>query len=120
MYLIIVECNFKNNKAEDGGGAIYTTQHNNYLNITNTIFEIDNEGYVSNEAVFIIANSDLSMNSNVFTFKLRKEFVLLLKLEMIEEISEIASLDITIICLPWHKLSTSSDFKVSSTQVNLC
>ena len=114
VYLIIVECKFENNKAEDGGGAIYTTQYNNYLNITNTIFEVDNEDYVSNETVFIIASSNLSMNSNVFTFKLRKEFVSLLKLEMIEELSEIGSLNITVICLPWHKLSTSSDFKISS------
>ena len=114
VYLIIVECKFENNKAEDGGGAIYATQYNNYLNITNTIFEVDNEDYVSSEAVFIIANSNLSMNSNVFTFKLRKELVSLLKLEMIEELFEIASLDIIIICLPWHKLSTPSDFKISS------
>ena len=109
----ISECEFINNKAEDGGGPIYTSKPHNNLEIYSIIFKVDNEGFVIPEAVFIFALSDGLIANSTFFYQTGVTSETLFQLNMDLKMSKISFVDINIVCLPWHKLDTYSHFKNS-------
>ena len=113
LHMEIKSCQFVNNKASDGGGAIFAAQNKFHLSILNTSFSVDDEAYVSTKAIFILFHSDISIQNSTFTYQLYDETASLVQLEMYQEATEIHLLDLVVKCLPWHKLSVVDDFKIA-------
>ena len=64
LYLQIKNCKYHNNKAEDGDGAICATQH--HLSLETNIFFINNEAYISKQAIFILGQSNVFLKRCTF------------------------------------------------------
>ena len=113
LNLGIINCQFVNNKANDGGGAIFATQNRLHLNIINTSFSVNDKAYVSVKAIFILCHSDISILNSTFIYQLNDESPSIIQLDMYPEVTEIHMLNFTVQCLPWHKLSVIDDFKIA-------
>ena len=113
LHVNIDHCEFTNNQAEDGGGSIYTSKLHNTLNVNNSIFTVNNAAFISPKALFIQAHSSIKIKDSIFIFKTQASTDSLLTLEMMSDNTHIGELDLTVDCLPWHRLSTINDYTTS-------
>ena len=110
----IEQCNFINNKAKDGGGALYVTRFNAII-LLNCTFLLNDLEYISAQSVFIKSSSNISIILCTFSYKLAKS-ISLLNIDLRTDppsANKIESLSIDILCLPWYKVFTSTHFQPS-------
>ena len=65
----IEQCNFINNKAKDGGGALFVTRFNAIF-LLNCSFLLNDVEYISVQSVFIKSSSNISIVLCTFSYKL--------------------------------------------------
>ena len=112
-------CDFVNNQAESGGGAIYITSPSKLI-IFNSTFLVNSMSYISPEATFIKSTTSLSVDSSTFSYKAQREQSSMLEVRIQPQISfNVEYLDVTFICLSWHRLDTYTEFEPSYETGNL-
>ncbi len=109
----IISSVFTSNMAEDGGGAIYVSNHN-VLHISNSSFSIDNVKYVSTRALSILTNSVTFIQNCVIEFISQNHLASLIELRMLSPEDFVGILQVTFFCSPWHKFSYSEAVRISS------
>ncbi len=104
---------FKNNWAIDGGGAVHIADSCFRTSITNSTFEITDQGFDSPKAIFVSSNSEISVESSMFSRALKGISPLspsLLELEMLSERAKVNILSVTLQCPPWYRPSLETEF----------
>ena len=108
---LTIECSsFINNKATDGGGALFISGDCLLLTVSNSTFEVTDNAFDSPQGVFIISNSGVSLVSSSFSRFVKHQSPALIELEMLSEMDTIGDLDITLQCPAWHKVTLETKF----------
>ncbi len=106
----IINSSFTNNQATDGGGAIYISESCITTTIVKSTFEVVEGSFEPTKGVFVWSLSGISIQLSLFQNQLKKESPSMLELEMLKSEAIISQLDLTIVCLQWHKLSLTERF----------
>ena len=113
LKVYISACNFVNNQAESGGGAIYITAPSKLI-IYNSTFIVNSLSYISPEAIFIKSTTNSFVDSSSFSYEARRKESSLLEVRIQPQLSFSEEyLNITFICLAWHRLDTDTEFETS-------
>ncbi len=110
LLVLIDSINFKNNKAADSGGTLFTSDKCLKVNIQNSIFEVSEQIYDSPRGVFILSHSDISIKESVFSRFLKSQSSSLVELKMLSEMAHIVHLGFTVQCHSWYKLILEEKF----------
>ncbi len=105
LHIHIENSTFTNNKAVDGGGALYISDQCLSTTIKNSTFVITDQTFDSPKGAFILSYSDISIDQSVFVRELKKLSPSLLELEMLSEAAVIHDLNIRLHCYEWHNLT---------------
>ncbi len=106
----IVGSKFINNKATDGGGALFTSGECVNLKIINSVFEITDIEFDSTPGAFIIAHSQVSIISSILSRVFKGQSSSLVELEMLSQMTNIRDFDILLQCPEWYKASLKTKF----------
>ncbi len=101
---------FVNNKATDGGGALFISGECLALRVSNSFFEVTQYTFDSSQGVFIIAYSEVSILFSTFSKQFKDQSSSLVDLEMHSLMTNIRDLDITLQCPEWYNVALETKF----------
>ncbi len=101
---------FADNKASDGGGAIWISNGCLETTVSNSTFQVTDHMFDSPKGVFILANSDISVKTSLFTRKLKQFSPSLMELQMLSQRSVVKELNITVQCPVWFEVTLETRF----------
>ena len=106
-------CEFVNNQAESGGGAIYITEPSKLI-ISNSTFLVNSIYYISPEATFIKSTTSLFVDGSTFSYAAGGKESSLVEVWTQPQLTfSVEYLDVTFICLAWQRLDTYTEFQTS-------
>lgn len=115
----IENCSFQNNRASLAGGSLFLSQGTqSSLTLSDNLFTVDEEQFISPEATFILVRANVFLLSNSFEFEVTSPTKSFLLLDTRGERSQISEIDISISCPPWHKLYFADRFGSSAFEAN--
>ncbi len=109
---------FANNFAEDAGGALYVSGEHIETNISSSNFQMTTKESVSPNSIFIGSTSSIVVEKSNFLYNIETGSVSLLDFQMKFDEATINNLQLSIECLPGHKLSQSIHFRISPSTGN--
>ena len=113
LNLYISGCDFVNNQAESGGGAVYITAPSKLV-ISKSTFLVNSLSFISPETTFIKSTSNLFVDSSTFSYEVGGKESSLIEVRIQPQLSfNVEYLDVTFICLAWHSLDTYTEFETS-------
>ncbi len=104
LQLVITRCTFTNNKATDGGGAIFVSDSCTKTFIKNTTSVVNTNTFDSTSAVFILSMSDFSIDGSVSRRPLRDGSPSLLELEMSAG-AHVSQFNVVVQCHAWQNVT---------------
>ncbi len=110
LYVHIGSSTFTNNKATDGGGAIYISDKCLSTTIANSTFKITDEDFDSPKGAFILSYSEITIVFSLLVRNLPEYCPPLLKLEMLSETAVIQKLNMKIQCHEWYNITIETNF----------
>ncbi len=111
----ISNSSFDNNKAEDGGGAMYISGGEVAVKLLGCHFSFSYQT-VQTKVPFILGFSKISVFESKFICFTDTPFI---ELQMTSANTDISVLQLHIMCLPWQKLDVGSGFGVSLSGQNI-
>ncbi len=106
-FLVKIESStFTNNKASDGGGALFVSDKCINVFVKDSIFEVTDKVFDSPEGIFIFSHSDIAVESSIFSRELVYQSPPLIHLEMVSQNAVIRHLNIILQCHAWYKPTT--------------
>ncbi len=110
LYVNFETIAFLDNKAIDGGGAIWISDGCVETIVSNSTFQVTDQMFDSPKGVFILANSDITIDRSVFTRKVKQLSPSLVELQMLSEMSAIKQLDMVVQCPAWYEVTLNAKF----------
>ncbi len=113
LYVQIIQCTFTNNHAGDGGGAISVGRGFIHMSIFNSTFIMAHGQIKHTKTPFVLAFSDIEIINSTLIYQKLDSFQPLVELQMVSAESVVNTLNIVVVCLPWHWMSVDKDINVS-------
>ncbi len=110
LHVLIDSCNFTDNQAADGGGAIYVSDNCLATAIINSSFLATGQEIDSPKGVFVWSHSEIAIESSVFTRNVKQPSPSLIDFEMLSENAETGRLSAIFQCHIWYNLTSHTKF----------
>ncbi len=111
--LQVSACTFANNLASHGGGAVYSASEFVKINISGSVFRMQELVDKLPAAVFILASGSISIDTVSLIADAKNPTTSLVELEMSSGDSWIEQLDLSVACPPWQNLEILQDSSTS-------
>ncbi len=113
FYVDIENSSFINNKADDGGGAVYVSDNVNGLKIVGSSFLLKQVEYVAAKAMFMLSNTITMIDRSSFNCQIQSSDTSLIEIQMLAQEDYIQDLNMHVKCLSWNKLQATKSFGLS-------
>ncbi len=101
---------FVDNKAADGGGALYISDSCFTTKISNSTFQVTQTLFDSRKGTFVLSHSEISIGASVFTRNIKELPPSLIDMEMMSDRAQVKQLNMTVQCHRWSKLTVDGTF----------
>ncbi len=113
LSVTIEHCEFLNNQASDGGGALHLTDSCLKTNVSDSSFKITDQYSESVKGIFILSYAEITVETSMFTWEVKDgslQSPSFLELQMLSEQAKVKKLNMTLQCPAWYWPAVDDSF----------